>query len=297
MRQFIYQPHHAGLSAWPQGTLRLEGMEITDIPEAADVFVIPGALTAIFRDANDLRRLTYFAGRENRHVAFDCSDNEPLYRLPCLFIRCNTRTWYFQRDPNTVAWPWPVENFAECVEVPDGGFRYDVSFQGWLSSKARRESVECFSRDRGLKCDMAAYSDFCGYIYDTPEGVRRRAEFRRSMRESRIALCPESIPGVLPYRFFEAMSAGRIPLLVGSCYVLPFAEEISYADFTITVESAGAAHVNHAVHEFLSKHSDAEIAERGKLARAMWEKWLDREKWPALMAYAVEKQINARRED
>lgn len=230
-------------------------------------------------------------GRESKHVFFDVSDYEQVYNKPCLFIRCNTRQWYLKTDPNTISWPWPVEDFAECVDVPSGGFKFDVSFQGWLSSDARIRSVDAVKSLGRLKFDFAGYSDFCGYIYDTPEGIRRRAEFRRSMRESRIALCPESIPGVFPYRFFEAMSAARVPLLVGSGYVLPMAELIPYDDFTI--QCADPSFAGNAAQKFIECNSDAELVRKGLLAREYWLRFLNRDDWPRTMAEAVRRKVGA----
>jgi hypothetical protein len=286
LRAYTYRPNEVGLQRWPEGTLRLNA-EPVDSPNKADVLIYPGALHGLKK--RDLDRLPYLEGREERVIFFHCADHEELYSRNCLFIRCNTRTWYYPQDPNTISWPWPVENFSECVS-PD--FKYDVSFQGWMWSDARKQSVES-CRQSGLNCDIATYSDFCGYIYNTPEGVRRRAEFRRSMRESRLMLCPESIPGVLPYRFFEAMSAGRIPVLVCSEYCLPFEDEIPYYRFTIRIDRAKASSVGAVMAEYLRNTSDDELIERGKEARQYWDTFLNRDKYVATMTYAVEKKLKS----
>lgn len=290
MRQYIYEPHQVGLKEWPAGVLRLD-FEQTTNPKDADVFVYPGALHEV--TPQQWARLPYMQGNESRHVGFHCSDNEQLYGLPSLFIRCNTREWYFPSDPNTISFPWPVEQFAECIEPPANGFKYDVSFHGWLSSAARVQSSEACKHSGRIKCDIAQYNDFTGYIYYEPEGIRRRGEFRRSMKESRLALCPESIPGVFPYRFFEAMSAGRIPILVGSGYVYPFAEEIPYNDFVIRVPTDQARKTADYAAEYLASHTDDEIIERGRMARKYWERFLNRDEWVRLMSYAVEKKLSA----
>lgn len=297
MRQFIYLPEHAGLREWPSGLLRLDGIEKTEDPSAADIFVCPGNIR-IFEaspgvlDHQKLYRLPFISGNEHRTVFLDVSDNftKPV-NLPILFIKCDARTWMLPHDPNTIQMAWPVEDYRECVVVPEGGFKYDISFQGWLSSDARKQSFQAFKWTIGLNCDFAGYKDFCGYIYDQPEGIRRRQEFRRSMRESRIALCPESIPGVLPYRFFEAMSAGRVPLLVSSDYVLPFDDEIPYGEFILHCPSAEASKAGQIATEFLQSHFDEQIIEMGRKARRYWQQFLDCRLWPRTMAYAVEKKM------
>ncbi len=289
MLQYIYRAEEIGLAEWPSGTLRLEGIEVTTNPEEADVFVCPGPLL-LFQQAEMLDRFPFMSGRESRHVFFDCSDYETQYYKPCIFIRCNTRTWYFKADPATISWPWPVEDYLECVDVPEGGFKFDVSFQGWLSSDARKSAVASCNVP-WLKCDIVGYDNFTGYIYHEPEGVRRRGEFRRSMRESRMCLCPESIPGTLPYRFLESMSAGRVPLLVGSDYVLPFADRIPYSEFIVEIASGNAHLAGKAIEDFIGTHSDEQIIEMGRKARHYWKSYLDSSKWPETMAMAVREKL------
>jgi hypothetical protein len=299
LRQFIYESSSIGLPDWPSGTLRLEGIEVTTDPNEADVFVCPGSLSLFQYDGqlllDKLYQLPHLKGNESRTVFFDCSDNfKQAINSEIIFIRCDVRTWMLPTDPNTIQMAWPVEDFSECVDVPEGVFKYDVSFQGWNWSDARQASTNAIATHPLLSKDIATYSDFTGYIYYEPEGIRRRAEFRRSMRESRICLCPESIPGVLPYRFFEAMSAARIPLLVGSDYVLPFADEIPYSELILTCPAENAAHCDDVMLEFLKSHTDEQIIKIGLAARAYWKKFLNRDDWPRMMSYAVEKQIKAR---
>jgi hypothetical protein len=298
MLQYIYKPVDAGLADWPSGTLRLEGIEVTEDPNAADVFVCPGTIRLFeassgVLDRTKLDRLPHFKGKESRNVFFDVSDNftKPI-DLPILFIRCDVRTWMIAKDPNTIQMGWPVEDYAECVAVPEGGFKFDVGFQGWLSSPARTNAVHSIQSRGGISFDYAGYTDFFGYRKpEDPEYTRRRAAFRRSMKESRVSLCPESIPGVLPYRFLEAMSAGRCPVLVGWDYVLPFADEIPYDDFILRCSTADASNVANLIRRFIDKNGDAKLVEMGLKAREYWVKWLNPADWPRTMAYAVAKKI------
>lgn len=263
---------------------------MTESIAEADVFVCPGSL-ALFREPKSLYRLPHFRGREARHIFFDVSDHETQYHQPSIFIRCNLRPWNIKADPNSINFAWPVEDFSECVGWPQGGLKFDVSFQGWTTSHTSRQKSTESCIKANLTCDIACYSDFTGYIYYTPEGVRRRAEFRRSMKESRVALCPESINGVFPYRFWEAMSAGRVPVLVGDDFVFPHEDMIPYKDFCLLVPRDHAHATGPLIRRFLLDHSDSALIEMGLKARHYWETYLDSRNWPKLMADAVEKQL------
>ncbi len=292
MLQYVFKPSDLSRDAWPSGELRLEGIDKTENPDEADIFVLPAALSNFASDPDALGKLPFIKGKEDRLVCFDVSDYETMFPAvrDAILIRCNTRTWYFDKHPTTISWAWPVEDYAECVDVPEGGFKFDVSFQGWLSSDARKTAVASCNVP-WLKRDIAGYDNFCGYIYHEPEGVRRRAEFRRSMRESRVCLCPESIPGVFPYRFFESLSAGRVPILICSGHVFPFADRIPYSEFIVEIASENAHLAGKAVEDFISKHSDEQIIEMGRKARHYWKAYLDSHDWPRTMAMAVREKL------
>lgn len=285
MKQYIYRADQIGLDAWPDGTLRLEGIEVTDDPNEADIFVCPGSLSSVHKQ---LAEFPFMEGRESRHVFLDISEHitSPLQR-PCMFIRCAMPQSVLNVDTGSLSWPWPVEHYDDIVDLPEGGFKYDVSHHAWMSSEARVESSKSCRENADLTCDIAEYPDFTGSIYHSPEGVRRRAEFRRSMQESRVMLCPESLRGVFPYRFFEAMSAGRVPLLVSSDYALPWRDQIPYEQFCLFLPSEFAANAGSLIREFIRNASDEEIVRMGRMGRDYYLRYLDRDKWGALMTEAV----------
>lgn len=288
MKQYVYKPSDVGLTSWPPGELRLEGIEKTDNPLEADLLVYPAALHSFGSDATALERLPFTEGRTHRLVCFDCSDFDTIFTVrDAILIRCNVKAFMREAHRNTIMWPWPVEDFSECVPLSPDGFRYDVSFHGWLSTNARRESSEACRVDPRVRADVAQYPDFCGYIYHEPEGIRRRAAYRASLIESRVSLCPESIPGVLPYRFLEALSAGRVPLLVGSGYELPFADRIPYREFILELPADRADRAAALIFDFVSSHSDDTIVAMGLKARRYWFHFLNREDWPRRMAEEV----------
>lgn len=298
MKVYTYKHTELGLAGWPQGEFRLDGVEHVGDPNEADIFLTPGPLS-LFENPASLDRFPYMAGREDRHVFGDVSEIPTIFNKKCMFIRCNLKAKYKAVDINSIAWAWPVENYAECIDVPADGFTYDVSFHGWIiptqiCSTRFDATQSCldFNNDHPLKCDFARYDGFTGAIYATSEGLRRRFRFRQSMRESRLALCPHSIPGDFPYRFFEAMSAGRVPVLVGRDQVFPFADEIPYHEFILHIDVDDQCKTGAIVRKFLDTHSDDDLIRMGRLAREYWVRYLNRDDWPRTMRYAVEKVMH-----
>lgn len=283
----------------PPGQFRLHNTQEVANPKDADVVIFPMPMrdcTPPVLDPHLFSKIIDDLGVDQRRVAlFDCSDDTwnsiHTDKLNCMFVRCNMRPWWMNQMPNGIPWFWPVENYAECVGVPEDGFKYDVSARMWLSKDMRRFACASVARQENLTKDMEVYTDFTGYIYYKPEGIRRRAEFRRSMKESRLALCPWSIECVFPYRFYEAMSAGRMAVLLCDGAQFPFANKIDYDKCMLRIPDAEVHNTGSIIRQFLDGHSDAELIERGLYARKMWEEWLNRDKQEALFTIAIEEQL------
>jgi hypothetical protein len=286
MRQFIYKPSDLQLEDWPPGELRLDNIEVTEDPARADLFVCPGSL-AVFNNADDLYRLPYFRGNERKHVFFDISDSPIRYYQPSIFMRCNLREGHFNADRNSIAIPWPAKDYADLVPLPDGGFQYDVAGHMWISNQARQVALFACECHGGLTYSLRGYDEFHGHVKDPVEVARREREYRRTMQASRVLLCGESESGVIPYRFFETLSAGRVPLLISSGYYLPFQDRIPYDSFILRCMPDYSGEPARMVYEFVKGHTDDEIVAMGQLARHYWERWLDSSKWDSILAEVV----------
>lgn len=275
-------------------------IEYTNDPIEADYIICPAALHRIKSKNMKLRvdgsltkgveTLKYWTKYENKHVFFDCSDFENSYNgTSATLIRCNVRDFMLV-DKNTVPWFWPVDDLKNYCDIPDGGFKYDVSFEGWLSNVWRKEAVQS-CKNIIKNSNFKTYTNFYGLLNDVNEQKRRMSSFLKSQQESRILLAPQSIPGVFPYRFYEAMSSARIPALFCSGYHLPFQNEIDWDKCTLRFSSKECNNAGKLIKKFLDNTTDEKIIEMGKYGREMWEKWLNRDKQEELVSYVLNKKL------
>lgn len=272
-------------------------------PDEADYIICPAALHRIksknpylrvdFRHAG-VETLKYWDKYESKHVFFDCSDFEvSLGGTSATLIRCNVRDFMLV-DKNTIPWPWPVDDLKDYISTPEGGFKYDATFQGWLSTETRKQSVISCMNELGERFNHKTFRDFFGHLTDKSEEERRRISFLQSQQESKILLAPQSIPGVFPYRFYEAMSSARIPALFCTGYHLPFQNEIDWDKCTIRFDAEQASMAGKLIKSFLNQNSEEKIIEMGEYGREMWDKWLNRNKQPELVAYVLEQKLKKR---
>lgn len=285
-------------------SLRLEStdavkVERVDSPQKAHIVILPVPIREVelteklLSDVIDFHKI-----KQEQVVAFDCSDFEASYpKTPnCIFIRCNLKGWMKRMMPRSIAWPWPVEDLGALVGPPEGGFKYDVGFQGWVWSNVRVNATQSVMGTFGPdKFDFCGYKDFYGYVErDNPkEAARRKAEFQRSLRECRVQLTPQSIHNVFPYRFFESLSAGRIPVLFCDDYCLPWPNDIPWDDITVRFGDQDSPQAGNLVKTWLNNHDDADILKRGEWARKFYERYLHRDKWNSLFTEAISELLKS----
>lgn len=289
----------------PGAIMRLDDqVEKVSDPDAADFFIVPVPIWDYEYHHVDPRSMVpHLERKPERHcfleIADDIGDHDRLFGS-CVWFFCNMnlerKTWH----KNAVPIPWPVADLSECVPLPDGGLKYDVSFQGWVTphhhAKTRVPSVDSCRRIFGERAYLRCIDTFYGYRESTEQGKEDRRTYLESLRASRVSLCGGSIPGVFPYRFWEAMSAGRIPALICDGCVFPFADRIPYKEFCIFIPEAEAGRSGEIIQEWLSGKNDDEIIARGALGRRHWEQWLDSNKWPSTMRVCLEEIRDARME-
>ena len=93
------------------------------------------------------------------------------------------------------------------------------------------------------------------------------------------------------YRFYEAMSMARVPVLLCDHCVLPFSDRINYARCVIQIRESSVPGTGFALREWLNAHSDAEILEMGVYGRAMWERWLAGAQWERVWGEIVKERL------
>ena len=266
-------------------------------PKEADIVVLPIPVRDTTLPQDLLKAIVKYCGvDERRIVGYDCSDFDQDYsdsHPKCLFIRCNTKGWMKRRMPRTIPWIWPVEDLKDCVAYPEGYPKYTIGFQGWItSSNVRYNSVNSCIKEFGDKFDVQTYNDFYGYLKDgDPEQTRRRNEFKRSLRECLLQLCPSSINNVFPYRFYEAMSAGRVPVLFCTDFCLPWQNKIDWDSCIVTFPAEESQNAGRLIKNWLNHHSTEQIMEMGLKGRQAWETWLNRDKFDPLLKLAIEEAM------
>jgi hypothetical protein len=99
------------------------------------------------------------------------------------------------------------------------------------------------------------------------ERRKQRSEFVRTLQCSRLSLCPANEAGVLRRRFWEALSMGRIPVVIDDELDLS-----RWDSFCLIVPESRVLELPEILAEYISANTDVGLRYRGVLAREAWER-------------------------
>lgn len=294
MNVYYYTPEEAGLGAdFAPGYFRLGGFDEVLFVDVADVFVLPTDIRHV--TDKQILALPHLKGNEARHVFFSLSEfpDRPLPVTEALGFRTDHNERLARYNPNVMTWCWGVEDLSRYIAPPKEGFHFDVHAQMWASTPTSALTVQS-CEGAGLRVHNSLNNFFYGTL-ETAEDERLpelRRTFLESMQRSRLVLVPRSRLRVNRYRFYEALSMGRVPVLIGDGVTLPFPDSPTWEQCMLRVWEHEAHNVGALLRYFLEHISDEELRVRGWAGRELWETCLKNEVWEEVWGECVAKQLN-----
>ena len=308
--------HRFGMATYGDGGARLTGPDVEEVadPDRADVLVIAQYGFVIHRAPAAWARLwdePAIRRDPSRVMLADCADDEYVPPVPgVLFFRCGAPARLRDAYPTLIPWPWPSPDLGWLrqgwTDAPTPR-RSDVTFHGWVRTDVAQAAVAsvraAFPPER---LDVETHADFHGYRGAAagnhrqgdlapasldPETHRREARFRDGLLDAWLSLAPESIPGVLRYRVTEALSSGRIPVVIGDGHLFPFADRIPWGRIVVEIPSAQADRTGEILRDWLARVNSAERLAREAEAMAAYGTWLTRDRFAENMAIIVRERL------
>jgi Exostosin family len=235
----------------------------TDDPEEADVILFVGAAHA---DLRDVRRHGFVRHFREKCFLFESGDRVIPF-LPGVYA-CAEKGWFPPQRTRTGFYLRVFENEAVVHEpvIPDDANLF--SFVGRVDNAAVRRRIAELHDPRGFVADTSRDT-----IAQTDDAAGANAErwsrYAGVLRQSRFVLCPRGL-GTSTWRLFEAMKAGRAPVILSDAWIPP--DGPPWEAFSIWVRERDVA----TIPELLAAR-ESEAAAMGTRARVEWENWFSRE--------------------
>lgn len=152
------------------------------------------------------------------------------------------------------------------------GLRQVLSHRKGLSF--RKEAIAVLRKSGDVTCDFIIRSSYSGHSKTIRmDADTARREYRDNLLSSDLALCVKG-DGNYSYRLYEALSLGRVPLLIDTQCVLPLDGRVDYDSFMLRVDYRDIARLPEIVAEWWRKVSPEEFTAMQRRAREAFEKHL-----------------------
>lgn len=267
----------------------------TKSPKEADVFVVRQRFSWL-SDAQ-LKRLPYLKGREARHVFFDLNDRNVRtfgFLRQSIFLRSCCTQEILKAHPNTVLWPWCVDpDVIRHRPLPKGGFSLDVAYQAHPGYHAEHSLAKQFKR-AGLKAHVKLLETFWPNLRkgDANLGRQLKQSYLDTMQKARLSLCPATNPvGATRIRLWEVMAMGRLSVHFNDKIVLPLSDRVDWNRCLVRLPVRALKDAGTILAVWLSRHTDADILERGRYASQVWEKYFAPGKWGQTAGMIVRERL------
>jgi tetratricopeptide (TPR) repeat protein len=269
---YLGAPHDGRKVPFPQAVANIN----SDTPSMPDYYILDSDL---YRLQNNfgiegvrrfIQELPYFKSNPERHLFWTSHDNPVTPDETSIF--CKTSVTLLEKG-RIVAVPYPVEDLGALVSFDPEIILWQTCFVGYPGSSLIRERLLLsVAGSRSITASIDIAPKFHSHL-DAETKEKRRQTYLDTLTQSLTVLCPRG-DGINSIRFFEALSIGRIPVLISDCCALPFDFIIPYNRFIIRIAEEDAEIAGDLIGKWLDGKSPEDLLTRCREAREAWECWL-----------------------
>lgn len=194
-----------------------------------------------------LRNDTQFRSKENLRILFLLTDaDHDISAKPNeIILRTSGLASKIKKTENQFVLPYFFESLNEPYKpLKKEGARPKVGFcgqHGWVPQ--RMQAIEELDKNKLIDQDIILRNAFWG---GSPNGKQVRKEFFDNIERNHFNLCCRG-HGNFSMRFYQVLSAGRIPVFIRSNMPLPFDDLVDYNEFCIIAK--GPIHLSYLISE------------------------------------------------
>ncbi|MFH0770277.1 MAG: exostosin family protein [Candidatus Peregrinibacteria bacterium] len=300
-------------------------VRITDDPAECDALLLAHNFPSIRHETASLEEFAALSKRTGKKiVVFWHGDSDSEVPLPNAVV-LRTSLYGATRRPNEIAMPAYSPDLLSGAPLPlrEKSAVPTVGFCGWAEYRSlknllgtlvmnaltesrailsgnsllrarkkglsfRRRAIRSLQESSAVRSNFLIRRSYSGHrdtIHLDPEQARR--EYIANLRDCDFALVVKG-DGNYSYRFYEALSLGRIPLLLDTDCVLPRADSVPYDDIMVRVDFREIGSIADRVRAAFDAMSAEEFVRRQKRAREVFEKFLSVK---AFFRYVAERLI------
>lgn len=294
---------------------------IVDKPEEADFLLIPHNYFFVKSNKEYIKHFISLSEKyNNKIIIFAEGDSDEEIKIPNSII-FRTSQYRYKKKKNEIMMPAYVEDLSDIHhfharekmgEVPIIGFcgwadasdirqaikikiknlifnikrlaninpEYVARKQGLLF---RKEAIKILIGSRLIKNNFIIRKFYSGHKKSIEMPAQEaRLDYIRNMDSSDFVLVVKG-NGNFSFRFYEVLSAGRVPLFINTDCVLPLEKLIDYNNFVLFADYKEIGRIDKIAADFYSNTGAGQFSQMQRAARAAFENYLRIDKFFELM--------------
>jgi len=236
---------------------------VVPTPEDADIILFSDSLSNIQADVRNHALTKRFGGK----VFIYSTHDRAIPLVPGVYT-CAEKRWYVPSHMRSGFYIKVIDHdWIQPSPINERPLHL-FSFCGSFDSHPLRRQIARLGGAQGFVRDTS--TDEAKYPGKSADTYRKwQAEYFEVMYDSMFVLCP---PGVAPssYRIFEAMKAGRVPVIIADDWIPP--DGPNWTEFSLRVPEVRLQDVP----KILERLADR-APQMGLRASQAWERWFSRE--------------------
>ena len=296
-------------------------VEIVDRPEEADSLLIPHNYFFVKSNKEYIKNFSFLSEKHNKKIIiFAEGDSDEEIKIPNSVI-FRTSQYKYKKKKNEIIMPAYVEDLSDihqfntrekAANVPVVGFCGWANFNGvrqaikvkvknfifdikkiasanseYAAKKQgllfRKEAIKTLTGSKLVKGNFIIRKFYSGHRKSIEIPAQEaRLDYVKNIDNSDFILTVKG-NGNFSFRFYEVLSAGRIPLFINTDCVLPLEELINYSDFVLFADYKKIDRIDEITASFYQNISKDEFFRMQKMARIAFENYLRIDKFFELM--------------
>ena len=176
-----------------------------------------------------------------------------------------------QSDPNLII------SSIKMAQLIWQNMKYSLNLSNYYLGPAipptllRKKALDILDNSNKVHSNFIRRTRYQGGVSKEDKNFKMiRKEFYQNIEKNHYTLCVRGT-GNFSARFYETLSLGRIPVLINTDCILPFANQINWREHIICIEQNELADIDYKILDFHTSLSQDSLAHIQKMNRKLWK--------------------------
>jgi hypothetical protein len=260
-------------------------VEVVDDPAQCDFILIPHSIFRVSKNKEYVDGLIKISKDFSKKIIiFAIGDSTEVVDIPNSIVIRTSQYKSLKKDNEIIVPAYATDlSYEKPIEYRNKSQKPVIGFCGWAKTGGikqkilfliknyfflrnalkqglyfRKKAISILSKSKLVDAKFIIRSSYSASEKTIElDAKKAREEYRKNMIESDFILSPKG-DGNFSVRFYEALSLGRIPILIDTDCPLPMEDKIDYSKFILKVNHKDISKIDKIVVDFYSSLSDDE---------------------------------------